>query len=76
MFLLKFTYHNICFCSHNKFVEVDIMEQNKEWLKFIITGKINNYLNYKSECQKNEICGGEYNSNFDRRPCDKRNELR
>lgn len=52
------------------------MEQNKEWLKFVITGNITNYLSYKDKCKKQEICGGEHNSYINRRSCDKGNELR
>lgn len=52
------------------------MDKNREWLKFIISGKIEAYVNYKNECKKQQICGGVQNTYFDRWPCDKGNTLR
>ena len=47
------------------------MQGNKEWLKFIISGKIDDYLNYKNSLTKQQLYGGENHPIFDRRPCDK-----
>ena len=35
------------------------MQQNKAWLKFLITGNPKDYLEYKNNNKKQEIYGGE-----------------
>lgn len=52
------------------------MEQNKLWLKFIITGKPQDYLNYKENFQKQQITGGEGSAHYNRRSCNQRNEYK
>ncbi len=52
------------------------MIEQEKWLKFIITGKIDDYLEYKTNCKKANLYGGGQNSFFDRRPCDKGREYR
>ena len=52
------------------------MQQNKSWLKFIITGNPKDYLNYKENAQKLQINGGEGSANYNRRPCDKGNKYK
>ncbi len=52
------------------------MESHKNWLKFIISGKIDDYISYKNNCQKQEIYGGGQNQIFNGRPCDKGSEYR
>ncbi len=52
------------------------MQQNKHWLKFIITGKPQDYLNYKDTCKKTEILDGEVYEHNNRWPCNKGNEYK
>ena len=47
------------------------MNDLQKWEKFILSGKIDDYLNYKTECKSKELIGGESNSYYNRRPCDK-----
>lgn len=50
------------------------MDLNKSWLKFIITGKPQDYLNYKEDLEKQQINGGEGSANYNRWPCNQRND--
>ena len=50
------------------------MQQNKSWLKFIITGNPNDYLTYKEFAQIEQINGGGEFANYDRWFGDKGNE--
>jgi hypothetical protein len=34
------------------------MESEKNWLRFIKSGKVNDYLSYVNSCKENEINGG------------------
>lgn len=52
------------------------MEENKQWLKFIITGKVDDYLAYKTYCKEQEMLGGVDYSLFDGRPCNKGSKYR
>ena len=52
------------------------MEQNKSWLKFIITGDPQDYLNYKEYSQKQQLNGGEGSAHHDRWPYNQRNEYK
>lgn len=52
------------------------MQQNKSWLKFIITGKPQDYLNYKETAKQQEILGGEGIAHYNRRPCNQGNEYK
>ncbi len=52
------------------------MEQNKSWLKFIITGKPKDYLIYKENLQKQHINGGEGSAHYDGWPCNQRNDYK
>ena len=57
-------------------MEVDVMQTNKEWLKFLITGNPKDYLKYKSSKTKQQLYGGEDTAYYDRWPCDKGNEYK
>ena len=57
-------------------MEVDIMLQNKAWLKFLITGNPNDYLKYKNKTNELYLYGGEDTAYYDRWPCDKGNEYK
>lgn len=50
------------------------MEQNKFWLKFIISGKPQDYLTYVNNCNQQKISGGEVYANYNRWTCNKGNE--
>lgn len=50
------------------------MEQNKSWLKFIITGKIDDYLTYKQNSQKHQVNGGGEIAHYNRRTGDQGNK--
>lgn len=50
------------------------MYENKYWLKFIITGKPQDYLNYKESSNIQQLNGGEGIAFNHRRPCNQRNE--
>lgn len=50
------------------------MEQNKSWLKFIITGKIDDYLTYKQNSQKQQLNGGGEIAHYNRRIGDQGNK--
>ena len=52
------------------------MEQNKYWLKFIITGNPKDYLKFNEECKQQGIRGGEGIAHNDRRPCNQRNNYK
>lgn len=52
------------------------MQQNKSWLKFIITGNPRDYLIYKENSEKQQINGGEDTAYYDRRPCNQRNDYK
>lgn len=45
------------------------MNSNAEWLKFIISGSVKHYINYKTEAEKQQFFGGVKNTDFDRRSC-------
>lgn len=52
------------------------MQQNKAWLKFLITGNPKDYLKYKNKKESQELYGGEDTADYDRWPCDKGNEYK
>ncbi len=52
------------------------MQQNKSWLKFIITGDPKDYLNYKETAKQHEMLGGEGSAYYNRRPCNQGNEYK
>lgn len=52
-------------------LEVDIMQNNKAWLKFLITGDPKDYLKYKNNHETIELYGGEDSADYDRWPCNK-----
>lgn len=52
------------------------MESDKNWLKFIISGRVDDYLNYINFCKSKSITEGEAYGHHNRRPCDKGNEHR
>lgn len=52
------------------------MESDKNWLKFIISGSVEDYLNYVNSCKNSNIAEGENYGHHHRRPCDKGNEYR
>lgn len=57
-------------------MEVDNMQQNRAWLKFLITGNPKDYLNFKNKANEQEIYRGEDTANYDRWPCDKGNDYK
>ncbi len=52
------------------------MQQNKAWLKFLITGNPRDYLIYKNKTNEQEIYRGEDTACYDRWPSDKGNEYK
>ena len=52
------------------------MMQNKNWLKFLITGNPKDYLKYKESNRQQQFYGGEDTAYYDRWPCDKGNEYK
>ena len=49
--------------------------KNADWLKFIITGSVSDYLNYRNaDMNGGSVDNGGKNSLYDRRTCDKRTE--
>ena len=52
------------------------MEQQKSWLKFVISGKVNDYLEYVNSCRKQNISEDNTNAFYDRRPDNKGNGCR
>ncbi len=52
------------------------MQQNKAWLKFLITGNPKDYLNYKNNINQQIIYGGEDTAHYDRWSCDKGDEYK
>ncbi len=52
------------------------MNQNKDWLKFLITGNPKDYLKYKNKSIQSELYGGEDAAYNDRWPCDTGNEYK
>ncbi|MCQ2441172.1 MAG: hypothetical protein MJ076_04685 [Clostridia bacterium] len=46
------------------------------WLKFVISGKVDDYLKYADSRKAEEVSGGVDNSHFDGRSCNKGNEYR
>jgi len=50
------------------------MDIDKSWLKFIISGKASDYLNYVNTVKGNEISGRERYTVLDRGTCNKGNE--
>ena len=50
------------------------MDKNSSWLKFVITGKIDDYLSYKENTKKEHLNGGENIADYNGRTCDKRND--
>lgn len=57
-------------------MEVDIMQQNKSWLKFLITGNPKDYLDYKNNSKQQQLYRGEETAYYDRWSCDKRDEYK
>lgn len=52
------------------------MQENKFWLKFVITGKPQDYLTYINNCKEKSLAGGEVYAHNNRRPCDKGNQCK
>ena len=52
------------------------MDREKSWLKFIISGKVSDYLNYAEACRKEEISEGSTNAFYNRSSDYKRDEGR
>ncbi|MBQ6717297.1 MAG: hypothetical protein IJN22_00170 [Clostridia bacterium] len=52
------------------------MQQNKAWLKFLITGNPKDYMNYKNKATEQEIYRGEDTAYYDRWPCNKGNNYK
>lgn len=50
------------------------METDKNWIKFIKSGKVADYLNFVNSCKENELSGGYGNTVYNRGACNKRNE--
>ena len=50
------------------------MNENKNWLKFAISGKVSDYLNFVNSCKGSEIIGRSNNTFYDRSACNKGNE--
>lgn len=50
------------------------MQQNKAWLKFLITGNPQYYLDYKNNTNQQQLYRGEDTAYCDRWPSDKRDE--
>ena len=42
------------------------MEKEKSWLKFVISGKVSDYLKYTEMCRKENISEGSLNAFYDR----------
>ena len=42
------------------------MSIQSDWLKFVINGRVDDYLKYVNSCKKDAINGGAHNANFDR----------
>ena len=51
-----------------------LMETDKNWIRFIKSGKIADYLNFVNSCKENELSGGYGNTVYNRGACNKRNE--
>ncbi len=52
------------------------MQQNKSWLKFLITGNPKDYLEYKNFSKQQQLYRGEETAYYDRWSCDKRDEYK
>lgn len=52
------------------------MSAQKDWLKFIISGSVSDYLKYIDSCRKENLNGDGNNAFFDRCSGDTRNEYR
>lgn len=52
------------------------MQQNKSWLKFLITGDPKDYLTYKNTKNQQDIYGGEDTAYYDRWSGNKGNEYK
>lgn len=52
------------------------MEQNKSWLKFIITGRAEDYLLYVENAKKEKLSGGDNDADNNRRSGYKRDEYK
>ena len=50
------------------------MDRQKNWLKFVISGKVSDYLNYAEACRKEEISEGSTNAFYNRCSDYKRDE--
>lgn len=50
------------------------MEQNKLWLKFLITGNPNDYLKYKNNVKQQQFYRGEDTAYYYRWSCDQRDK--
>ena len=50
------------------------MNKNENWLKFVITGSVKDYLNYKEKAENTQLKRGEGSAYCNGRSCDKRNE--
>lgn len=51
------------------------MDTNKNWLKFIISGRAEDYINFCNS-RREQLIGGDTSAYYDRRACDKGKELR
>ena len=52
------------------------MESQKNWLKFIISGRVDDYLKFVNSCRKHNIREDNTNAFYDRRPSYKGDEGR
>ena len=52
------------------------MESQKDWLKFVISGSVKDYIKYTDSCKKERIFGGESVEFHNRCTGNKGNEIR
>lgn len=50
------------------------MEKEKNWLKFVISGSVSDYLKYTESCRKENISEGSSNAFYNRSPDYQRDE--
>ena len=52
------------------------MQPQKDWLKFVITGRVDEYLRFVDSCRRNDISEGNSYAFYNRCPSNKREEDR
>ncbi len=52
------------------------MERNKNWFRFILSGRVEDYIRYSDSCKQDKLLGGEDNSFFNRCIGDKGEQYR